>query len=116
MRNYPWRGLFPRMCRLDPAVFGGRRTVRSEIDVDGVLSSRLQIGLEIAEMSDGEIVEFYNDFVKGPSSQPNTSMLLPRCPWAHRKSNIMTEAINGLREGVCCAVGSRTAKTDNWSL
>ncbi len=43
-------------------------------------------------------------FGKMPNLQPNTSMWLSRCPWAHRKSNIMPESTNGLPEGVCCAV------------
>jgi hypothetical protein len=79
---------------------------------EGIGATRLQIGPEIAEMSDREILELHNECLRAQAKASGRTSAWPsKCPWALRKSSTLIDVINGFQEVVCCAAWSMTMKS-----
>jgi hypothetical protein len=71
---------------------------------EGIAGTRLQIGPEIAGISDSEILELHNECLRAQAKRAaEYRHVAVEVPWVQRKSSTWPDLINGFQEAACCA-------------
>ena len=82
---------------------------------EGIMTTHLKIGPEIANMSDEAILELCNDTLRAQAQlAAEYKHVAVEVRWVHRRLNTPPALTNGLRGARCCAAWSRMMKTGSW--